>query len=50
MTVFHNELSLLPEVIKNIETAKADIGQSSQSSDQHFILRASDILRCCDFA
>ena len=26
MTVFHNELSLLPEVIKNIETAKADIG------------------------
>ncbi|CAH3150521.1 unnamed protein product [Porites evermanni] len=25
MTVFHNELSLLPEVIKNIETAKADI-------------------------
>ena len=38
MTVFHNELSLLPEVIKNIETAKADIGQSSHSSDQHLIL------------
>jgi len=26
MSVFHGELALLPEVIKNIETAKADIG------------------------
>lgn len=26
MSVFHSELALLPEVIKNIETAKADIG------------------------
>ncbi|PFX35057.1 Dysbindin [Stylophora pistillata] len=26
MTMFHAELALLPEVIKNIETAKADIG------------------------
>ena len=24
--MFHTELALLPEVIKNIETAKADIG------------------------
>ena len=26
MSVFQSELALLPEVIKNIETAKADIG------------------------
>ena len=26
MSMFHSELALLPEVIKNIETAKADIG------------------------
>ena len=26
MNMFHTELALLPEVIKNIETAKADIG------------------------
>ena len=27
MTVFHGELELLPEVIKNIEMAKGDIGE-----------------------
>ena len=27
MSLFHNELTILPEVIKNIETAKADIGK-----------------------
>lgn len=32
MTAFHNELAQLPDVIKSIETVKADVGECVSES------------------
>ena len=32
MTAFHNELAQLPDVIKSIETVKADVGECVSKS------------------
>ena len=33
MTTFHNELAQLPDVIKSIETVKADVGECVSESE-----------------
>ena len=36
MTTFHNELAQLPDVIKSIETVKADVGESVSGNSKVF--------------
>lgn len=44
MTTFHNELAQLPDVIKSIETVKADVGECVSESGNSKVFQLREVL------